>query len=232
LGADILSIRLWRLDPGKGPEGLLDVYRGRSRGLSIAAAHRAPDHKGLGALSWHQDSRDRVIRLLEVLLHGGTHVGGWTAKTIHEAVLTTFGLSEKRYRLNQLRYDLRKLKGRSAGAGRIALCLPPHHKRRRGCASVPLLPQTAVWASRQQSLPSSTRHPILTAQQARGRLSSRRCSNPESRRFARRRLTRRLHCWSRSVKQPLGKYLGPFPDFTGKGRFALRTASRDRSESG
>jgi hypothetical protein len=53
----------------------------------------------------------RVIRLMEVLLHGGTHVGGWTAKEIHEAVLTTFGLSEKRYRLNQLRYDLRKLKG-------------------------------------------------------------------------------------------------------------------------
>ena len=53
----------------------------------------------------------RVIRLMEVLLHGGPHVGGWTAKEIHEAVLTTFGLSEKRYRLNQLRYDLRKLKG-------------------------------------------------------------------------------------------------------------------------
>ena len=45
------------------------------------------------------------------LMHAGTHVGGWTAKEIHEAVLTTFGLSEKRYRLNQLRYDLRKLKG-------------------------------------------------------------------------------------------------------------------------
>jgi len=53
----------------------------------------------------------RIIRLLEVLMHAGTHVGGWTAKEIHEAVLTTFGLSEKRYRLNQLRYDLRKLKG-------------------------------------------------------------------------------------------------------------------------
>src|SRR5262249_6399405 len=53
----------------------------------------------------------RIIRLLEVLMHGGTHVGGWTAKEVHEAVLTTFGLSEKRYRLNQLRYDLRKLKG-------------------------------------------------------------------------------------------------------------------------
>jgi hypothetical protein len=58
----------------------------------------------------------RRIRLMEVLLHGGTHVGGWTAKEIHEAVLTTFGLSEKRYRLNQLRYDLRK-RTRPAGAG-------------------------------------------------------------------------------------------------------------------
>ena len=53
----------------------------------------------------------RIIRLMEVLLHGATHVGGWTAKQIHETVLTTFGLSEKGYRLNQLRYDLRKLKG-------------------------------------------------------------------------------------------------------------------------
>jgi hypothetical protein len=53
----------------------------------------------------------RVIRLLEVLLHGGTHVGGWTSKQIHQAVLVTFHLSEKAYGLNQLRYDLRKLKG-------------------------------------------------------------------------------------------------------------------------
>jgi len=53
----------------------------------------------------------RVIRLLEVLLHGATHVGGWTAKEIHQSVRTTFGLSEPSYGLNQLRYDLRKLKG-------------------------------------------------------------------------------------------------------------------------
>jgi hypothetical protein len=53
----------------------------------------------------------RVIRLLEVLLHGGTTVGGWTSKQIHEAVLATFDLSPKAYGLNQLRYDLRKLKG-------------------------------------------------------------------------------------------------------------------------
>jgi len=53
----------------------------------------------------------RIIRLMEVLLHGATHVGGWTAKEIHAAVLSTFGLSKEAYRLNQLRYDLRKLKG-------------------------------------------------------------------------------------------------------------------------
>ena len=52
-----------------------------------------------------------VIRLLEVLLQGGSHVGGWTAKQIHHTVLATFHLSDSAYRLNQLRYDLRKLKG-------------------------------------------------------------------------------------------------------------------------
>ena len=53
----------------------------------------------------------RIIRLLEVLLHGGNTVGGWTAKQIHQAVLATFQLSASAYGLNQLRYDLRKLKG-------------------------------------------------------------------------------------------------------------------------
>ena len=53
----------------------------------------------------------RVIRLLEVLLHGGSHLGGWTAKQIHHAVLISFHLPDSAYGLNQLRYDLRKLKG-------------------------------------------------------------------------------------------------------------------------
>jgi hypothetical protein len=52
----------------------------------------------------------RMIRLMETLLHGGTTVGGWRAKDIHDAVLTTFGLTADRYGLNQLRYDLRKMK--------------------------------------------------------------------------------------------------------------------------
>ena len=53
----------------------------------------------------------RVIGLLEILLHGSTTVGGWTAQQIHQAVLEAFRLSPEAYRLNQLRYDLRKLKG-------------------------------------------------------------------------------------------------------------------------
>jgi len=53
----------------------------------------------------------RVIRLCEVLLHGGPQVGGSTARQIHYAVCATFDLPEKSYGLNQLRYDLRKLKG-------------------------------------------------------------------------------------------------------------------------
>ena len=53
----------------------------------------------------------RIIRLMEVLLHGGNTVGGWTTKQIHESLLAAFQLSGNAYALNQLRYDLRKLKG-------------------------------------------------------------------------------------------------------------------------
>ena len=53
----------------------------------------------------------RVVRLFEVLLHGGPQIGGWTACQIHQAVLASFDLPAKAYGLNQLRYDLRKLKG-------------------------------------------------------------------------------------------------------------------------
>jgi len=52
----------------------------------------------------------RMIRLMEVLLHGGTTVAGWRARDIHRVILTTFRIGEDRYGLNQLRYDLRKMK--------------------------------------------------------------------------------------------------------------------------
>src|SRR5438876_1236349 len=52
----------------------------------------------------------RMIRLMEVLLHGGTRLSGWRAAQIHQAVLTTYTLMPSRYGLNQLRYDLRKMR--------------------------------------------------------------------------------------------------------------------------
>jgi len=52
----------------------------------------------------------RMIRLMEILLHGGTRLAGWRCKQIHQALLTAYGVSDKRYGLNQLRYDLRKMK--------------------------------------------------------------------------------------------------------------------------
>jgi hypothetical protein len=52
----------------------------------------------------------RMLRLMEVLLHRGTQVGGWRSRQIHQAILSTFQLTPENYTLTQLRYDLRKLK--------------------------------------------------------------------------------------------------------------------------
>jgi hypothetical protein len=52
----------------------------------------------------------RMMRLLEVLLHGGPQLAGWRTAEIHRAILAAFGLPADRYSLTQLRYDLRKLK--------------------------------------------------------------------------------------------------------------------------
>ena len=51
-----------------------------------------------------------MIRLMEVLLDGGTLVAGRRATELHHAVVTRFHLATEQYGLNQLRYDLRKLR--------------------------------------------------------------------------------------------------------------------------
>ena len=50
------------------------------------------------------------MRLMEVLLHGSPQLNGWSCADIHQAIVTTFGLQITAYTLNQLRYDLRKMK--------------------------------------------------------------------------------------------------------------------------
>jgi len=52
----------------------------------------------------------RMLRLMEVLLHGGTKLLGWRSVEIHQAILASFHLAPAKYTLTQLRYDLRKLK--------------------------------------------------------------------------------------------------------------------------
>jgi hypothetical protein len=52
----------------------------------------------------------RMMRLMEVLLHGGPQVNGWRTVQIWQAIRTAFALSSQTYTLNQLRYDLRKMK--------------------------------------------------------------------------------------------------------------------------
>jgi hypothetical protein len=52
----------------------------------------------------------RMMRLMEVLLHGGTQLNGCRSAEIHQAILATFGLSAGTYTQTQLRYDLRKMK--------------------------------------------------------------------------------------------------------------------------
>jgi hypothetical protein len=53
----------------------------------------------------------RMIRLMEVLLHGGPPLAGWRSPQIWKALQAAFALSPQDYTLNQLRYDLRKMKG-------------------------------------------------------------------------------------------------------------------------
>jgi hypothetical protein len=85
----------------------------------------------------------RMIRLMEVLLHSGTKLGGWRIAAIHQAILTAFGLKAEDYTLTQLRYDLRKMRAHgpverdgkrysyrpSAKGNKVALMFVLFHKR-------------------------------------------------------------------------------------------------------
>src|SRR5246500_3404240 len=83
----------------------------------------------------------RVIRLLEVLLHGSTHLGGWTAKEIHQAVLTAFHLSDADYGPQPTPLRSAQAQGaRTVRARRHPLRLLPHLEGSSGRATVPVLP--------------------------------------------------------------------------------------------
>jgi hypothetical protein len=52
----------------------------------------------------------RMLRLMEVLLHGGSQLAGWRTADIHRAVLEAFTMTPEAYSITQLRYDVRKLR--------------------------------------------------------------------------------------------------------------------------
>ena len=55
---------------------------------------------------------DRVIRLLEVLLHPGGFVAAWATREVHTRLLARHRLDAADYRLGQFRYDLAKLRAK------------------------------------------------------------------------------------------------------------------------
>ena len=87
----------------------------------------------------------RMIRLMEVLLHGGSTLSGSTAKQIHQAVSHRLRHGTTIYGLNQLRYDLRKIKAHGLlqrDGKRYAYRLT---RKGLGCRSaVSVLPQAPV----------------------------------------------------------------------------------------
>jgi hypothetical protein len=70
-----------------------------------------PIQKGAARIAGIRIQDRRIIRLLEVMLHAGSTMGGWSTRQIHESVICRFGLNDESYRLSSLSYDLRKLKG-------------------------------------------------------------------------------------------------------------------------
>jgi len=53
---------------------------------------------------------DRIIRLLEILMHSSAHFNGLSATDLHQAVLDAHHITASQYTRNQLAYDLRKLR--------------------------------------------------------------------------------------------------------------------------
>ena len=70
-----------------------------------------PLTRGQSRIPGIQIHNTRMIRLMEVLLHSGPTLTGWSSREIYQALLQTFTLSAQQYTLTQLRYDLHKMKG-------------------------------------------------------------------------------------------------------------------------
>jgi hypothetical protein len=99
----------------------------------------------------------RILRLMEVLLHVGTGIGGWRTAQIHEAILAAFSLKASNYTLTQLRYVIRKMKAHGLierNGKRYAYRLTPKATRSRCCS----YSFTNVFAGHSPTVCSTRRH--------------------------------------------------------------------------
>ena len=79
--------------------------------LDVLAHLAQPVVQGKTKVSGIKLEHKRILRLLEVLLQGaGGHLKRWTTAQLRQTVLDQCGLKEKDYSLNQIRYDLRKIR--------------------------------------------------------------------------------------------------------------------------
>jgi hypothetical protein len=69
-----------------------------------------PIMKGATRIAGIKIHDTRMIRLMEVLLDAGSTISAYRARDIHRILLERFRMSEQGYGLNQLRYDLRKMR--------------------------------------------------------------------------------------------------------------------------
>ncbi|MBV9602111.1 MAG: hypothetical protein JOZ87_35360 [Chloroflexi bacterium] len=77
--------------------------------LAALAASTLVGQRRIPGLKLHDD---RVIRVLETLLHPAGFVRDWTTRELHTRVVVRHHLSDDEYRLSQLRYDLSKLRAK------------------------------------------------------------------------------------------------------------------------
>jgi len=69
-----------------------------------------PVQSGSSSVAGIKIHETRMIRLMEVLLDAGARIDGWSSRYIHQILLGRFHISGQAYTLNQLRYDLRKMR--------------------------------------------------------------------------------------------------------------------------
>jgi hypothetical protein len=79
--------------------------------LDVLARLAQPVIQGKTKVSGIKLEQRRILRLLEVLLQGASgHLKRWTTAQLRQTVLEQCSLKEKDYTLNQIRYDLRKIR--------------------------------------------------------------------------------------------------------------------------